>query len=513
LSASSEPKAVAPSLSRRFSSTVSASTLKVDGARTVVQSSGVLESPEARYVRSNGASLAWQVVGDHPVDVIEIAGMLTHLEAKWEEPGLVRWISDLARFSRVILFDRRGVGLSDHFSGDAAPTLADLVADVVAVLDAAASRRAIVVGISDGGKTAAAFAAAHPERTQALVLYNSIWLRPQWQPADASADEFVAAIEKEWGTGVMAGALGDDVLRAYCARVERRACTPTAAGAMLRTVLAEDLGDVLPRIHVPTIVHHFCEHPGVNVEAARRAANTIPGARLVEMPGYSADAQVRERRALANAIEELVTGAISIRDDDRVLAAVLFTDIVESTGRIADLGDRRWKEILDEHDRFAMRLVNDAGGRIVKNTGDGLLAIFDGAARAIGCARGLALEAVRLGIPIRVGLHVGDCERRGEDIGGMTVNIAARVLALAGRNEILVTSTVRDALVGTDVTFEVHGKRRPGPVGRLSRTLIEGRASPALRCQARGGGRTGVRSDVCTDADAQVIDCECPQCL
>ncbi len=417
----------------------------------------MIEAPGIRYVRSGDATLAWQAIGEQPVDVIEVAGLFSHLEAKWEEPGLVRWISDVARFARVILFDRRGVGLSDRVTGDVAPTMEHLVADVESVLDAAGSREAVVVGIGDGGKTAAAFAAAHPERTRTLVLYNALPMRPQWA-LDRDMDEALAAIERGWGAGAAADLMGDTGLQAYFARVERRACTPHAAAIMMRAAFFEDLGDRLPTIRVPTVVHHFREHTGQPAEAARRAAEAIPGARHIEVSGYSADAQVRERRGLAALLEELVTGSIAVRDDERMLTAVLFTDIVGSTGKAAQLGNRRWKELLDEHDRLATRTVESARGRLVKTTGDGLLAHFDAAARAVGCARAMAAEALRLGLPLRVGLHVGDCDRRGDDIGGMTVHIAARVLALAGSNEVLVTSSVRDALVGTGLAFERRGQ-------------------------------------------------------
>lgn len=422
----------------------------------ILQAARMLEVPEVRYARSGEVSLAYQVVGEGPVDLVEVAGMFSHLEAKWEEPGLTRSVADLARFARVILFDRRGVGLSDGISGDRAPTLDDLVDDVAAVMDAAGSRNAVVVGVGDGGKIAAAFAAARPERCRALVLYNTIPLANDAALADAA--RIVADIERGWGTGVMAERMGAAELRAYFARVERRACTPRAAMVMLHAMAVTDLTDRLPQIRVPTLVLHYRDHPGQPAEGARRAVAMIPGARYVEVPGYSADGQVRERRGLAAAIEEFLTGSASVADADRVLVAVLFTDIVGSTERAADLGDRRWRDLIDEHDRRVQRAVEAAGGCLVKTTGDGALARFDGAARAVRCAQALVAEAKRLGIPVRAGLHVGECDQRGDDIGGMTVNIAARVLALAGANEVLATSTLREALVGTEISFVARGE-------------------------------------------------------
>jgi class 3 adenylate cyclase len=270
-------------------------------------------------------------------------------------------------------------------------------------------------------------------------------------------DENVGRVEREWGTGVMASLMGAEGLRSYFARVERRACTPNAAAVMLRARFDTDLGGVLPTLRVPTLIMHYRDHPAVPVEGARHAAASIPGARYIELPGYSADGQLRERRGLAAAIEQFLTGATSVVDTDRLLAAVLFTDIVGSTERAAELGDRRWREVLDEHDRRVRRAVEAAGGRVVKTTGDGVLACFDGAARAVRCAHALVSEAKRLGIPVRAGVHVGECERRGDDIGGMTVHVAARVLALAKADEVLATSTVREALVGTGIGFDLRG--------------------------------------------------------
>lgn len=414
----------------------------------------MLEAPEVRYARNGDVSLAYQVVGNGPVDVVEVAGMFTHLEAKWEEPGLVRWMADLTRFARLILFDRRGVGLSDRTAGDAAPTVDELVSDVDAVMKAAGSDNAVVVGIGDGGVVATAFAAAYPQATKALVLYNAIVLVPPERGLD---DATIAQIRQEWGTGVMAARMGAEELRPYFARVERRACTPSAAASLAKSIFESRVEDSLPRIAVPTLVLHYRDHPGVSAAAAREVAAKIPDARYLEAPGYSADGAVRERRGLAAAIEELLTGAASVTDADRVLAAVLFTDIVGSTERAAGLGDRRWRDLLDEHDRIVRRSIEAAGGRVVKSTGDGALACFDGAARAVRCAQALLADAKRIGIPLRAAIHVGECERRGQDIGGMTVNIAARLLALAAADEVLTTSTVREALVGTTIAFESRG--------------------------------------------------------
>jgi len=276
----------------------------------------MIEIPEVRYARNGSVSLAYQVVGDGPIDVVEVSGIFTHLEAKWDEPGLTRSVADLARFARVILFDRRGVGLSDRTAGEVAPTLDELVSDIRAVMEAAGSYEAVVLAVGDGGIPATAFAVKHPEATRALVLYNSVVLPPT-QGVD---EESFAHIEREWGTGAMAARMGSEELRSYFARVERRACTPHAAKVMFRALFANDLESVLPSITAPTLVLQYRDHPNVSSEAARKVATAIPGARYVEMPGYSIDGQVRERRGLATAIEEFVTGAATVTDADRVLA-------------------------------------------------------------------------------------------------------------------------------------------------------------------------------------------------
>jgi class 3 adenylate cyclase len=416
-------------------------------------------APDIHYARSRGASLAYQIVGEGPIDIVELAGIFTHLEAKWEEPGLVRSTLDLGRFARVILFDRRGIGLSDRLASEVAPSLDELVEDTRAVMDAAGSEQAVMLGTADGAATAVAFAAAHPERVRALVLYCMSTLVPVGDEMLREIESTLAIVEREWGTGAMARVMRDESLKTYFARVERRACTPRAALSMLMAMAAMDLSALLPTLRVPALILHYRDHP-LPVESARRAAALVPGARYVELDGYSADAQVRERRGLASAIEEFLTGSATVSDRDRVLAAVLFTDIVGSTERAAQLGDLRWRDLLDEHDRRVRQAVEAGGGRIIKSTGDGALALFDGAARAVRSAQALCADAKRLGVPIRAGIHVGECDARGDDVGGMAVHVAARVMALARANEVLVTSTLREALVGSGIRFESRGLKK-----------------------------------------------------
>jgi class 3 adenylate cyclase len=333
-------------------------------------------------------------------------------------------------------------------------------------MDAAGSGAATILGIADGGPVAITFAVRHPVRTRALVLesaFPSGRARPDypWGPSADALERWFAVVERDWGTGVMARPFRDprpEVRHAF-ARMERRACTPRAAAALTRAATEIDVRDLLPAVRAPTLVVHHRDHPFHPVEGARLLAAGIPGARYVENTfAFSALDEVAARRGLVEAIEEFLVGSAGPTDADRFLAAVLFTDIVDSTGRAAALGDRRWRDVLDEHDRRVRATVERAGGRVVKSTGDGVLACFDGAARAARCARAIAAEAPHLGLLVRAGLHAGECERRGDDLAGMTVHVAARIAALAGPGEVLATGTIRDVLVGTDVAFEERGR-------------------------------------------------------
>jgi pimeloyl-ACP methyl ester carboxylesterase len=327
------------------------------GRRNVDRDRAVTLSGEVRYTRSGDLSIAYQVAGSGPIDLVEVSGFLNHLETMAEEPGLLRFVAALTRFSRVVLFDKRGVGLSDRLPADAVPTLAERVDDVRAVMDAVGSQQAVILGIADGGPVAAAFADTHPERTRALVLSGTTACGRQrqgypWGPTAEVAQGWGAVVEHHWGTGVMAGAFPDsaDDVRQVFARMERRACTPRAAAVLVRAAVETDAREVLPTIRAPTLVIHHRDHPVFPVEGARYLAEHIPGARYREhgFP-FSPLAELCARKGLAEAIEEFLTGSAPPADADRVLAAVLFTDIVDSTGHVAELGDRGWHDVLDDH--------------------------------------------------------------------------------------------------------------------------------------------------------------------
>jgi class 3 adenylate cyclase/alpha-beta hydrolase superfamily lysophospholipase len=423
----------------------------------------VIVAPEVRYARSGDLSIAYQVVGEGPVDLILVPGMLDHLDTTWEQPETVRSLEAMARFSRVILFDRRGSGMSDRLPADVVPTAEEQVQDVLAVLDAVGTRAAVVIGVADGGAVALSFVVAHPERVRGLALYSVAACGVQrpgfpWGPTAEVLDQWLALGEREWGTGAFAMLFGEssEAVRAAIARMERRACTPRAAVAMARTAFERDLRPLLPRIRVPTVVIATRDHPLIPVDGVRYLAEHIAGARYIERAGFSTLEEVT-RRGLAEAVEELVTGSAAVAHSDRVLVAVLFTDIVDSTGHAARLGDRRWHDLLNEHDQRVRAAVERAGGRIVKTTGDGVLARFDGAGRALACAQVIVAEGHRLGLGVRAGVHAGDCEPRGDDLAGLTVHVGARVAALAGTGEVLVTGTVRDLVLGSGLGFEERG--------------------------------------------------------
>jgi class 3 adenylate cyclase/pimeloyl-ACP methyl ester carboxylesterase len=425
----------------------------------------MLEQPEVRYARCGGLNLAYQVIGEGAFDLLEVPGLLNHIEVIWENPGLVRYVERLARIGRVILMDRRGTGLSDRLRSGARPPLAERAGDIGAVLDAAGSTRAVLIGIADGGPVAIEYAAQHRERVQALILYAtgpSSVQRPGYphgRPPKV-VDDILERVEREWGTGTMAAPFGDEsaAAREFFARVERRACTPRAAVALMRTNFTDDVRDRLADVRVPTLVVQRRDHPAWPYEGGVYLAEHIPGARLVEdRSPFAALVEFRERRALGDAVEEFLTGVAAMPSAERVLAAVLFTDIVDSTGRAAALGDAAWRALLEGHDRAVRDAVANAGGRIVDHAGDGVLIRFDGVERAVRCAQAILGATRRLGLTLRAGVHAGDCEVRGDRLAGLAVHVGARIAALAAPGEVLVSDVVPRLAAGCDLAFDDRG--------------------------------------------------------
>jgi class 3 adenylate cyclase len=418
--------------------------------------------PETRYARSGDVHIAYQVVGSGPFDLVLVPGFVSHIEEWWEEPLCARFLERLAGFSRLILFDKRGTGLSDREAG--VPTLEQRMDDVRAVMAAAGSERAAVLGISEGGPMSALFAATYPERTAALVLYGTFAEFRSWVPTPEHLEQFLHAIDERWGTGQslprFAPGLADDPrFRRWWARHERRAASPGAAMALMRMNSEIDVRHVLPAIRVPTLVLHRSGDVTVDVAAGRYLAAHILGAKYVELPGDDHLPYVGDSEAILGEIEEFLTGVRPVAEPDRVLATVLFTDVVGSTELAARLGDRRWRDLLDAHHAAVRRELARFRGREVGTVGDGFLATFDGPARAIRCADAIGAAVRTVGVEVRAGLHTGEIEIMGDDVGGIAVHIGARVAAEAGPGEILVSSTVKDLVAGSGLEFEDRGTR------------------------------------------------------
>jgi class 3 adenylate cyclase len=416
------------------------------------------------YARStDGESIAYQVVGDGPFDLVYVPGFVSNVEVWWTEPAIARFYERLASFSRLILFDKRGTGLSDPLQG--LQPLEERIEDVLAVLDAAGSTRAAVVGLSEGSAIAAVLAASHPERVSHLVLCGPIvGGGAEDHPAGARWSELVrdqvAEATATWGSGATLRLVGPTapLSDAELGRLERAGASPRMAHALLDMWLQIDLRGVLSAVSAPTLVLHRSEEV-FPIEAAREIASRIEGARLVELPGRDHVPWFGDAEAYVAEIEEFLTGTRAAARADRVLATVLVTDIVGSTERAAALGDDAWLALLGRHDQLVRAELRRFGGHEVKQTGDGFLATFDGPARGIRCAEAILAGARgQLGVDVRAGVHTGEVDLVDGDVRGVAVHIAARVGALAGPGEVLVSSTVRDLVIGSDLAFEERGR-------------------------------------------------------
>ena len=423
-------------------------------------------APETRYARSGDVHIAYQVFGEGDLDVVLVPGYTTHVELVWEHEPSARFMERLASFARVISFDRRGSGLSDPVAE--APTFEQRMDDVRAVMDAAGSERAALIGISEGVPMSILFAATYPQRVHALVCSGGMARStyaddyPWAVPAEALVEAGLELILPHWGDGslieVVAPSQADDPQsRAFFGRMQRATASPGMMTALARMFLDVDVRDVVPTVHAPALVIHRVHDRLVNVRHGRWLAEHLPNARLVELPGGDHFPWYEGADEWLGEVQEFLTGSRPLPEPERVLATVLFTDIVDSTRTAAELGDHRWREILERHQRAVRDTLGRFQGREVKSTGDGVLATFDGPARAIRCARAIVEESEPLGIRIRAGLHTGECEVMGDDIGGIAVHIAARVSALAQGGEVLVSRTVKDLVVGSGIAFADRG--------------------------------------------------------
>ncbi|MBW3588817.1 MAG: adenylate/guanylate cyclase domain-containing protein [Actinobacteria bacterium] len=423
--------------------------------------------PETRYAKGPDGLIAYQIIGDGPPDLVYLTGATSHVDGRWESPAYAHFHRRLASFSRLILFDRRGVGASDPVALEALPTWEEWSEDLTVVMDAAGSERAAIFAMIDGSAMAIPFTASHPDRTSALILGNATarWRKSEDYPQGLdteTAESILRLIASGWGTEGLAivsqpGLADNAQERAWFAKYMRACASPTVADALLRSAGEVDLRQILPSISVPTLILHRREFELIPIDQGRYLAEHIQGARLIELGGSDGNFVYADSDTVAGAIEEFLTGVRPMPDPDRVLATVLITDLVDSTRQASDHGDRKWAELLNRHDDISRNLIEDHRGRVWKMTGDGVLATFDAPGRAIRCALNLHESLGRVGLSLRAGLHSGEIELRAGDIGGIAVNLAARVTALAGPGEVLVSRTVADLVAGSGIRFEGRG--------------------------------------------------------
>jgi pimeloyl-ACP methyl ester carboxylesterase len=427
----------------------------------------VIELPTTRYTKTkDNVHIAYQVVGDGPLDLVAVPGYVSHVELAWEDPAMADCLRGLASFARLIVFDRRGLGLSDPIQG--APTLEDRMQDLRAVMDAAGSKRAALFGLSEGGPVSMLFAATYPERVSALVLYGTFARMTQtedypWGYPPEVLSRYVESKIENWGgedtVDFFAPSLAHDQnFRRRFAAFERRATSPAGYRALMQMNAETDVRDVLPSIQAPTLVLHRTHDIPIRVGHGRFLGEYIEGAQYVELSGSDHFFWVGDTGAIVDQAAEFLTGQRPPVEIDRILTTVLFTDIVGSTERAVAEGDQRWHSLLDAHDDVVRNELARFRGREIKTTGDGFLACFDGPARAVRCADAITKAAKVLGIDVRTGLHTGECEVRGEDLAGLAVHIASRVGSLAGPEEVLVSATVKDLVAGSGISFRERGK-------------------------------------------------------
>ncbi|MDH3260907.1 MAG: adenylate/guanylate cyclase domain-containing protein [Acidimicrobiia bacterium] len=415
-------------------------------------------TPETRYAQSGETNIAYQVFGEGPLDLVVTPGFVSHLDLNWTLPSFNQFAEQLASFARVIIFDKRGTGLSDPTPG--AVRFDTRIEDITAVMDGAGVERASLFGMSEGGPLSILFTATHPERVDALVLYGTFASGKQLEQGVMA--RFVEAVD-QWGSGMTSTIFStvrqESAVRKRLAGVfERAATSPGMARALVQSIQEVDVTSILPTIDVPCLVLHRRDDPFAPVEWGRELAKGIPGAKLAIVDGTDHMPWFGDSRPLVNAMAEFLTGRRTEGRRERRLATVLFTDIADSTIMAASMGDKRWAELLEQHNMLLTDEFKDHGGRVIKNTGDGFLVVFDSPARAIACGQAVAAGVNDLGIELRVGIHTGEIEVMGNaDVGGIAVHIAARVMAEAQPGEVFVSSTVRELVVGSGIVFRPRG--------------------------------------------------------
>jgi class 3 adenylate cyclase len=424
-------------------------------------------TPKTRYARNGDARIAYQVIGDGPLDLVLVPGFVSNVEYVWELPGAAAALERMASFARLIMWDKRGTGLSDPVIG--VPPLEERMDDMLAVLDAAGSEQAALFGVSEGGPLSILFTASHPQRVSALAMYGAA-PRMAWAPdytwglpPDVYNDAAREALLEGWGNGVLLDIFApsyaeDESVRELWGTFQRLGASPSMGVATLEALMRIDVRDILPSIHVPTLLIHRGGDRAIPAKGSRLMARQIPNAKLVELDGQDHLWFLGDTDAIFDELQEFLTGVRHDAVVDRMLATVLFTDIVDSTRKVSELGDRRWRELLREHDALVRRELERFRGREVKTVGDGFLATFDGPARAVTGASAIRDAVQGLGIAVRAGVHTGECELIGEDITGVAVNIAARISEKASPNEVLVSRTVTDLVYGSGIQFEDRGQ-------------------------------------------------------
>jgi pimeloyl-ACP methyl ester carboxylesterase len=441
--------------------------------------------PETRYARSGDVHIAYQTIGDGPVDLVYVPGWVSNVEAMWDEPAYARFLSRLASFARLIVFDKRGTGLSDPVPIERLPTLEERMDDVRAVMDAVGSERAALLGHSEGGNMCVLFAATCPERTTALVLVGCYAKRIRsedypWAPEREERMEEIERTERTWGSPEIGAWLapsrvGDEAFAAAMGRYLRQSASPKAAAALLRMNTEIDVRDVLPAVRVPALLIYRTDDVDVRAEEGRWIASRIPGARFVELPGADHLMWTENADAILDEIEAFLTGVRRGPEPDRVLATVLFTDIVGSTALASELGDRAWRDLLDRHHAVVRRELDRSRGREVDTAGDGFLATFDGPARAIRCAAAIRDGLRPLRLRVRAGVHTGEVDLADGGVRGIAVHIGSRIASMAGPDEVLVSGTVRDLVHGSGIRFEPRGEHElKGVPGRWAVFAVAG---------------------------------------
>jgi class 3 adenylate cyclase/pimeloyl-ACP methyl ester carboxylesterase len=423
-------------------------------------------TPEIRYAKSGDVHIAYQVFGHGPENLIIIPGFISHVEHSWDSPDQARWLNHMGRRAQVVLFDKRGTGLSDRLGR--LPNLDQRMDDARAVMDAAGIERAAIMGVSEGGSLAVLFAASHPDRCSALVLYGAFARFSDWFPTKQKLDGFLHYVDTAWGTGSSVAAFapskkGDSEFQRWWSRFERLGGSPSAVSNLMRMNSGINIDNILPSILVPTLVLHRTEDPTVSIQAGRFLAAHIPHATLAELDGpdhiyWLGDNALQIADLVANFIAQPGTETRSAIESRRMLATILFTDIVGSTTRARELGDKAWRELLQAHDATIRREMARFRGSEVKSLGDGFLVLFDGPARAIHCAQAIMEAMVPLGIQVRAGLHTGEVERTDAEVLGIAVHLAARIVNTAGAGDVIISRTVKDLVAGSGIAFDDAGE-------------------------------------------------------